>query len=249
VLVVRREGDGVRHYVHVGTGNYHYKTARLYTDFGLLTCDEAIGADVADMFNGLTGFSHQAGYRKVLVAPAFLRDGIIDEIRRTVAAHREGRHARIRMKMNALVDGKCIRALYEASQAGVPVELNIRGICCLRPGVEGISENIRVVSVLGRFLEHSRVYIFERGDERAVWLGSADLMPRNLDSRVELVAPAEDPDVRDELMDAVDRCLADDTGAWVLHEDGGWARRRPEDGARPRNAQAELMELHAEAAA
>src|SRR3954466_3924077 len=149
VLIVRREGDGVRHYVHVGTGNYHPQTARLYTDFGLLTCDERIGADVADMFNFLTGFARPRRYREVLVAPAHLRDGILAEIERTIEAHREGRRARIALKMNSLVDRRCIRGLYAASQAGVRVDLNIRGICCLRPGVPGVSENIRVVSIVG----------------------------------------------------------------------------------------------------
>ncbi len=165
LLIVRREGDGVRHYVHVGTGNYHPKTARLYTDFGLLTCDEEIGADVADMFNFLTGFARPGEYRKVVVAPTHLRDGILGEIEKTIEAHKDGRGGRIRMKMNSLVDRRCIQALYRASQAGVPVDLNIRGICCLRPGVKGISENIRVTSVVGRFLEHSRIYSFERDGE------------------------------------------------------------------------------------
>ena len=166
ILIVRREGDGVRHYVHIGTGNYHPKTARLYTDFGLLTCDDQLGADVADMFNFLTGFARPRGYRKVLVAPVHLRDGIVAEIERTIAAHEAGKSARIAMKMNSLVDKRCIRALYRASQAGVPVDLNVRGICCLRPGVPGVSENIRVVSIVGRFLEHSRIYAFERDGEQ-----------------------------------------------------------------------------------
>ena len=166
VLVVRREGDGVRNYVHIGTGNYHSATARLYTDFGLFTTDEQIGADVADMFNYLTGYGRPLHYRKVLMAPDHLREGIIEQIERTIAAHSEGRPARIAMKMNSLVDGRCIRALYAASQAGVRVDLNVRGICCLRPGLPGVSENIRVVSIVGRLLEHSRIYAFER-DGRA----------------------------------------------------------------------------------
>ena len=190
---MRREGDGARHYVHIGTGNYHPQTARLYTDFGLFTCDEQIGADVADMFNFLTGYARPRRYRKVLVAPNFLRDAMIAEIERTVAAHEEGEPARIAMKLNSLVDRRCIRALYRASQAGVPVDLNIRGICCLVPGVPGVSENIRVDSVVGRFLEHSRIFAFERNGETKVYIGSADLMPRNLDTRVELVTPVDDP--------------------------------------------------------
>ncbi|MCW3009959.1 MAG: ppk1 [Solirubrobacterales bacterium] len=247
VLVIRREGDGVRHYVHVGTGNYHAKTARLYTDFGLFTCDEEIGADVADMFNFLTGYARPDGFRKVLVAPAHLREGILEEIVRTVAARERGEPARIRMKMNSLVDQRCIRALYRASQAGVQVDLNIRGICCLVPGVPGVSENIRVVSVVGRFLEHSRIFAFDRGDEQRVLIGSADLMPRNLDQRVELVAPVEDAALRDDLLDALDRCLVDDTAAWELDRDT-WTRRRPQ-GAAGRSAQYELMARHAARAA
>ena len=249
VLIVRREGEGVRHYVHVGTGNYHPKTARLYTDFGLLTCDDRVGADVADMFNFLTGFARPRRYRKVLVAPNHLRDGIVDEVDRTIEAHQAGRSARIRMKMNSLVDGACIRALYRASQAGVPIELNIRGICCLRPGVAGVSESIRVVSIVGRFLEHSRVYVFERDGEQRVLTGSADLMPRNLDTRVELLVPVTDAQIRDEILDTLDRCFADDTNAWELQEDGAWTRRSPADPEHPRNVQDELMHRHAELAA
>jgi polyphosphate kinase len=243
ILVIRREGDGVRHYLHIGTGNYNPTTARMYTDFGLLTCDDELGADVADMFNSLTGIARPRHYRKVLVAPAHMREGIIEEIDRTIAAHEEGRPARIRLKMNALVDRACIRALYRASQAGVPVELNIRGISCLKPGVPGVSENIRVVSVVGRFLEHSRVYAFERGDEHLVYIGSADLMPRNLDTRVELLAPVEDPQLRGELQDTLDRCLADESNAWELGPDGTWTRRT--GGDEPRSAQLELMRWHA----
>jgi polyphosphate kinase len=161
----------------------------------------------------------------VLVAPAHLREGLIEEIERTVAAHREGRPARIRMKMNALVDGACIRALYRASQAGVPIEINVRGICCLKPGLPGVSETIRVNSVVGRFLEHSRIYAFERDGRYKVYIGSADLMPRNLDARVELLAPVDDPALRDDVLDTLDRCLADETNSWELDGDGTWTRR------------------------
>ena len=248
LLIVRREGEGVRHYVHVGTGNYHPKNARLYTDFGLLTCDEEIGADVADMFNFLTGFARPRRYRQVLVAPAHLRDAILGEIEATIAAKAEGRRGRIRMKMNSLVDRRCIQALYRASQAGVQVELNVRGICCLRPGVAGVSENIRVTSVVGRFLEHSRIYAFERDGDCTVYIGSADLMPRNLDTRVELLAPVRAPALSADLTDALDRCMADDTNAWELREDGAWERRSP-DPREPRNAQRELMDGHAARAA
>jgi polyphosphate kinase len=247
ILVVRREGDGVRHYVHVGTGNYHPMTARLYTDFGLLTCDDRIGADVADMFNFLTGFARPRAYRRVLVAPNHMRAGILEEIERTISTHREGGRARIRMKMNSLVDRACVQALYRASQAGVPVELNIRGISCLRPGVPGVSENIRVVSIVGRFLEHSRIYAFEREDDCTMYIGSADLMPRNLDTRVELLAPVRDDALRADLLDTLDRCFADNTNAWELGEDGTWTRR-PTDGE-PRSVQRELMAGHAGRAA
>ena len=247
VLVVRREGDGVRHYVHVGTGNYHPKTARLYTDVGLFTCDDGLGADVADMFNFLTGFARPKRYRKALIAPSHLRDAIVDEIDRTIAAHEAGKRARIAMKMNALVDRRCIRALYRASQAGVPVDLNIRGICCLRPGVEGVSENIRVVSVVGRFLEHSRIFAFERDGDTTVYIGSADLMPRNLDTRVELLAPVEDEDVKGELLDVLERSLADDSFGWELRPDWAWERRKPGD--QPRSVHRELMVRHAQRAA
>jgi polyphosphate kinase len=247
ILVVRREGDGVRHYLHVGTGNYNAKTARLYTDFGLLTCDEEIGADVADMFNFLTGFARPRGYRKVLVAPLHLREGIVAEIERTIDAHGEGRTARIRLKMNSLVDRECIQALYRASQAGVPVEINVRGICCLRPGVPGVSENIRVVSIVGRFLEHSRIFAFERNGEQTVYIGSADLMPRNLDTRVELLTPLRDEALRGDLLDTLDRCFADDVNTWELVPSGKWERRQP--AGEPRSVQRELMTAHAAEAA
>jgi polyphosphate kinase len=248
ILVIRREGDGIRHYVHVGTGNYHPKTARLYTDFGLLTCDEQIGADVADMFNQLTGFARPQRFRRLLVAPAHMREGIVAEIERTIAAAQEGRRARIAMKMNSLVDRACIQALYRASQAGVPVDLNVRGICCLRPGVPGVSETIRVVSIVGRFLEHSRVYAFERDGEQTIYIGSADLMPRNLDTRVELLCPVRPAPLRAELMETIELCLADDANAWTLAEDGAWTRRTPA-GPEPRSAQRALMARHAARAA
>ncbi|HLL53975.1 MAG TPA: polyphosphate kinase 1, partial [Myxococcaceae bacterium] len=211
ILIVRREGERVRHYVHVGTGNYNPKTARLYTDLGLFTTDPDIGADVADVFNFLTGFARPKSFRKLLVAPISLRAGLLEEVRRTMAAHSKDRPARIVMKMNALVDPGMSRALYDASRAGVRVDLNVRGICCLRPKLPGVSENIRVVSTLGRFLEHSRVYLFERGDEVRCLIGSADLMPRNLDHRVEILAPVEDPTLLGQVRDVLERCLADNT--------------------------------------
>jgi polyphosphate kinase len=249
VLVVRREGDGVRNYVHIGTGNYHSTTARLYTDFGMFTTDEQIGADVADMFNYLTGYGRPLHYRKVLTAPNQLREGILSEIERTVEAHSASEPGRIAMKVNSLVDGRCIRALYAASQAGVTVDLNVRGICCLRPGLPGISENIRVVSIVGRLLEHSRVYAFERHGEHTVYIASADLMPRNLDHRVELAVPIESPELRGELLDTLERGFADNQSSWDLDGAGRWHRRSAGPGEEPRNLQLELAELHAARAA
>ncbi len=244
VLVARREGDRVREYVHIGTGNYNPTTARLYTDLGLFTADPEIGADVAEMFNFLTGYGRPAAYRKVLVSPNTMRGRILEEIESTVEAHRRGEEARIALKMNALVDARCIQALYEASRAGVPVDLNVRGVCCLRPGVPGISENVRVVSIVGRFLEHSRIYAFRRGGETRVLTGSADLMPRNLDSRVELVTPIEDEALRAELLDVLERCFADNANAWELGADGVWTRHVPPAEGR-RSVQEELRESHA----
>ncbi len=244
ILVVRREGDRVREYVHVGTGNYNPTTARTYTDLGLFTADPQIGADVAEMFNFLTGYGRPAAYRKVLVSPTTMRDRMLEEIEATVAAHRAGEEARIALKVNALVDARCIEALYEASRAGVRVDLNVRGICCLRPGVPGVSENVRVVSVVGRFLEHSRIYAFRRGEETRMLIGSADLMPRNLDHRVELVVPVEDAALRAELLDVLEGCFADNANAWELGSDGVWARRRALAEER-RSVQEELCERHA----
>jgi polyphosphate kinase len=248
ILVARREGDRVREYVHIGTGNYNPTTARLYTDLGLFTADPEIGADVAEMFNFLTGYGRPAEYRKVLVSPTTMRNRIVEEIEATVAAHRAGEEARIALKMNALVDAGCIQALYEASRAGVPVDLNVRGVCCLRPGVPGVSENIRVVSIVGRFLEHSRIYAFRRGAETRVLTGSADLMPRNLDSRVELVAPIEDENLRAELLDVLEHCFAENANAWELDSDGAWTRLVPPPGER-RSVQEELRARHSARAA
>jgi polyphosphate kinase len=238
LLVVRREGRGVRHYVHIGTGNYHAKTARLYEDFGLFTTDREIAQDVAELFNSLTGIARSPDYRKAIVAPDHMRKWFLREVERTIEAHQAGLEARIVVKMNSLVDARSIRALYEASQAGVRVDVNVRGICCLRPGVPGVSENIRVTSVVGRFLEHTRVYGFQRGEERRYWMGSADLMPRNLDTRVELLAPVTDPELVAELEDTLERCLADNTFAWELGPDGSWQRRT----VGTRSVQRELME-------
>jgi polyphosphate kinase len=247
ILIARREGDGVRNYVHIGTGNYNPKTARLYTDFGLFTADQEIGDDIAEMFNYLTGYARPSGYDRVLLAPFNLKDGIVGHIDRAIDAHTPERPSRIRMKMNSLLDAPCIQALYRASQAGVQVELNVRGICALRPGVPGVSENIRVVSIVGRFLEHSRIYSFERPDETRIFIGSPDLMPRNLYNRVELLTPVEDEANRQQLTDVLDRSFADNTGAWELGADGVWSRLTM-NGDPPRSVQNELLDLHAERA-
>jgi polyphosphate kinase len=244
ILVVRREGDAVRHYVHIGTGNYNPKTAGLYTDVGLFTVDPEIGADVAEMFNYLTGYGRPRRSRKVLVAPFNLQEGILSEIERTVEAHSDDPSARIRMKMNSLLDPPSIRALYRASQAGVRIQLNVRGICALRPGVPGVSENIDVVSIVGRFLEHSRIFSFERNGEERIYIGSADLMPRNLYNRVELVTPVLEPRLRADLSEVLDHSLADNANAWTLDAEGQWTRRTPQDGERPRSVQRELIERH-----
>jgi polyphosphate kinase len=238
ILVVRRERDGVRHYVMIGTGNFHAKNARLYEDFGYFTTDREIGEEVAELFNTLTGYGHPKRLPKVLVAPDAMRKPLIEEINKTIAAHEAGEDARIVMKMNSLVDQRCIEALYRASQAGVPIDLNVRGICCLRAGIPGVSETINVVSVVGRFLEHSRIYAFHRGDESHYYIGSADLMPRNLDTRVELLAPIESEELRAELADTLSRCLADDAFSWKLESDGTWSRRTGGE----RSVHRELME-------
>jgi polyphosphate kinase len=229
-LVVRREADGIRRYVHIGTGNYNSKTARTYTDFGLLSASESLGADVSELFNMLTGFSRQREYRALLVAPVSLRERLIALIAREAANAREGKPARIVAKMNALVDGQVINALCEASNAGVEMDLLVRGICCLRPGVPGESERIRVVSVVGRFLEHSRLWRFENGGEPEYFLGSADWMPRNLDRRVEAMVPILDRGLHPRLEAVLNVFLADNRQAWDLDPDGTWAQRRADGG-------------------
>ena len=222
-LVVRQEPDGVRRYCHIGTGNYNERTARTYEDLGLLTCDPAIGADLSQLFNYLTGFARQERFRKLLVAPGAMRPGLIELIEREAAAP----DGRIVMKMNSLVDVEMIDALYAASQAGVEIDLIVRGICCLRPGVPGLSDRIRVRSIIGRYLEHSRIFQFANGagPHRPVYLiGSADLMPRNLDRRVEALVPIEDLALQARLQQLLDINLADDELAWELLGDGSWRR-------------------------
>jgi polyphosphate kinase len=237
-LVVRREGADLKRYVHVGTGNYHARTARGYEDFGLFTADEEIAADVADLFNYLTGFGRPRDFRKILVAPFGLRERLIEHIR-AVAKH--GKDGRVRIKVNSLTDPRVIEALYAASQEGARIEIVARSICSLRPGVDGMSETIRVRSVLGRYLEHSRLFIFESPDSATFLIGSADLMPRNLDNRVEVVAPVEDARAQQEISRVFDVLLADNAEAWDLDGDGRWRRARPGKGERSRSTQTVLM--------
>jgi polyphosphate kinase len=242
-LVVRREGDTLRRYVHIGTGNYHALNALVYEDFGLFTADADVAADVADLFNHLTGFGKPQRFRKILVSPFTLRERLIEECRRVAQAASDGKSARIRIKVNALTDPAIIDELYAVSAAGARVDLIVRGICSLRPGVKGLSENIHVRSILGRFLEHSRVYQFEHGDTTSWLLGSADLMPRNLDNRLELVVPVENERLRARLSSVFDTLLGDNASAWELEPDGSWRRLKPSKGERPRPTQQVLMRV------
>lgn len=241
VLVVRREENRMRRYVHIGTGNYNPKTARLYTDLGLLSCREDLGADLTDLFNYLTGYSRQRAYRKLLVAPVNLRERMSTLIRREIEHCCNGGSGRIVAKMNSLVDPKLITTLYEASQAGVQIDLIVRGICCLRPGLEGISDNIRVISIVGRFLEHSRIYYFHNGGNEEVYIGSADWMTRNLDRRVEVIVPVEDPEIIKDLQEILGVMLADNYQAWDLQPDGRYVQRHPAEGTQEQCAQNILM--------
>jgi polyphosphate kinase len=227
MLVVRREGDGIRRYVHLGTGNYNPRTSRLYTDFGLFTCQPDIGADLTDLFNVLTGFAAPSGYRKLILAPNGMREAFIRMIHREIDFAREGQPARIMAKMNALVDPDIILALYEASRAGVTVDLIVRGICCLTPGLPGVSDNIRVISIVGRFLEHSRAYYFRQGGNEELYIASADWMPRNLDRRIEVAAPVLDPNHRNTVRDIMELMLTDNRQAWDLKSNGSYSQRNP----------------------
>jgi len=230
-LVVRREGDSLRRYVHIGTGNYNPATARIYTDIGLFTADEHFGADATELFNYLTGYSKQIEYRRLLVAPVNLRERVTALIEREIEHHKNGRPARIIAKVNSLTDTKLVRALYEASQSGMPIDLLVRGVCALRPGVPGLSDTISVTSIVGRFLEHSRIFYFLNGGEEDVYIGSADWMQRNLDRRVELLAPIEDPRLRKHLKeDVLDVCLRDNVKARRLQPDGSYERVRAAEG-------------------
>ncbi len=230
-LVVRREGDGIRRYAHVGSGNYNSKTARVYTDIGLFTCNPSIGADLSDLFNALTGFSRQRLYRKLIVAPGDMRQRFFEMIAREREHAEQGRGGRIIAKMNALVDTDMIENLYAASQAGVEIDLIVRGICCLRPGMPGISDRIRVISIVGRFLEHSRIFYFANAGEDEYYFGSADWMPRNFDRRVEAVAPLDGEDKHGRVKSLLDTLLADTRQAWDLGSDGSYVQRSSPDGA------------------
>lgn len=223
-MVVRNDGDQLRRYCHLGTGNYHPKTARLYEDFGLITCNPDVGEDVSNLFNVLSGYSMNTDYSRLLVAPHSVRNGLIERIDREIAHHQAGRPSGIRFKCNSIVDEQIIDALYRASQAGVRIEILVRGICAVRPGVPGLSENIRVISILGRFLEHSRAYTFTNGGNPSVWIGSADLMHRNLDRRVETLVSLADPEQIAEITDLLDFAFSPDTARWELDSDGTWTR-------------------------
>jgi len=229
-LVVRKEGDGIRRYLHLATGNYNAVTAGLYEDLGMFTCDDAIGADASSMFNYITGYSVVNEYKKLLVAPINLREKMQALINREIDHQQQGNSGHLIFKANSLVDKDIIKLLYRASQAGVKVDLLVRGICCLRPGITGISENIRVVSIVGRFLEHSRCYYFRNGGNDEIYLGSADLMPRNIDRRVEVLFPVQDAEIihylRDELLTAYQR---DNVKARHLQPDGSYVRHSPEN--------------------
>jgi polyphosphate kinase len=240
-LVVRREGDELRRYVHLGTGNYNTLTARGYEDYGLFTADPEIAADLADLFNHLTGFGRPQEFRKLLVAPYGLRRGLVERIREVARAAAHGKDARIRLKVNNLNDAEIVEELYAASQAGVRVDVVARSICTLRPGVAGLSETIRVRSILGRFLEHSRVFIFDADGKSTYLIGSADLMPRNLDHRIEVVAPVEDTRAQQELVRAFDVLLADNASAWELSSEGRWMKLRRKKGDRGRPSQVVFM--------
>ena len=249
-MVVRREGEHIRRYMHLGTGNYNHQTASVYEDFGLFTCDDEIGADCTDLFNYLTGYSAKTDYRKILVAPINLRQRLEDLIRQEMDHQRDGGQGRLIFKFNHLVDKPMIKLLYQASQAGVKIDLIVRGYCSLRPGIPGISDNIRVISVVGRFLEHSRIYYFYNNGEERIYMGSADLMPRNLNQRVELLFPIEDMRLIRHLRDDVlATYLADNTRARLMQADGSYRRLTPDDGQSGISAQDAFLNATAAASA
>ena len=242
-LVVRQEKEHIRRYVHVGTGNYNPKTAKIYTDLGLFSCREELGADLTDLFNFLTGYSQQKSYRKLLVAPVSLRDRMIAMINREAENCRQGKTGRIVAKMNSLVDQQVIQTLYQASQAGVEIDLIVRGICCLCPGIPDFSDKIRVISIIGRFLEHSRIFYFHNNGEEEIYIGSADWMTRNLSRRVEAVTPVESPEIFRDLQEILGVMLADNRKAWELQPDGTFVQRKPRKGEEERNTHETFMEM------
>jgi polyphosphate kinase len=238
-LVIRKEGDGIRRYLHLATGNYNAVTAQLYEDLGLFTCDEEMGADATDLFNYLTGYSAKTEYRKLVVAPINLRTRMEALIQREIKHQQEGRGGRLIFKINSVVDEPMIRLLYQASQAGVKIDLLVRGVCCLRPGLPGISENITVTSVVGRFLEHSRIYYFQNGGQEEILLGSADLMPRNIDRRVEVLFPVQDPAMIQHIRkDILETYLKDNLKARRMLPDGHYQHLKPGAKEAPLNTQA-----------
>jgi len=242
-LVIRKEDDGLRRYIHLSTGNYNATTARIYTDIGLLTSQQDLGTDASELFNRLTGYAPAAVYDRLMVAPEYLRDQFDDLIQREIAHAHAGRKAHLIFKMNALVDAKLIRRLYEASMAGVKVDLLVRGICCLRPGIPGISDNIRVTSIVGRYLEHSRIYYFANGGDDEIYMGSADLMPRNLDRRVETIFPVDSPEIKTRIVEEILAVqMRDNLKTRELQADGSYKRLRPKDGDEPLNCQIWAME-------
>jgi len=242
-LVVRRDPDGIRRYVHMSTGNYNPVTSRIYTDLGYFTCDPDIGADISHLFNALTGYSQQETYRKLLVAPGAMRQQLLARIEREIERQRQHGDGYLAFKMNSLVDRACIQTLYRASQAGVKIDLQVRGICCLRPGLPGVSDTITVTSIVGRFLEHTRIYYFRNGGKDEVWLGSADLMPRNLDHRVEILFPIGDPHLRQTIIrDILYSHLHDNVQARRLLPDGSYERCSPPPGACVLNSQEWLLQ-------
>jgi polyphosphate kinase len=240
-LVIRRESGGIRRYVHLSTGNYNAVTANIYTDLGLFTCKPEFGADASDLFNALTGYSNKEDYQKFLVAPFNLRKRFVALIEREIKWAVKGLPARLIFKMNSLIDPPFIRQLYRASMAGVKVDLLARGICGLRPDIPNLSDNIRVVSVVGRFLEHSRIYYFHNGGNPEIYLGSADLMPRNLDRRIETLFPIEDPGLKQELIEILNISLADNVNARLLRPDGSYVQLYPGKNELARDSQVELM--------
>lgn len=242
-LVVRQENNYLRRYVHIGTGNYNHKTAKLYTDLGILSCAEDLGADLTGLFNYLTGYSRQQFYKNLLVAPVNLRNRMVALIQREMEHCQNGNAGRIIAKMNALVDPQIIKTLYQASQVGVQIDLIVRGICCLRPGVEGVSENIRVISIIGRYLEHSRIFHFHNNGDEEIFIGSADWMGRNLDRRVEAVTLIKDPSLATNLKEMLNIMLADNRQAWELQADGNYIQRRPGSNEPEQNSQKIFMNM------